>query len=85
MWLQKFKIALVENDSTAIAALIDTMPRFETLDEMREAAALCEAARDFLQTAQADTLKAKQQLRKNIDFLRSAHADAPASGLDITS
>jgi hypothetical protein len=84
MWLNRFKIALVQKDAGEIARLIDVMPRFDDVAEMEEAACLCREAEQLLQAMKAETLRAKTQLQKNIEFLRSAHADAP-SELDLKS
>ncbi len=84
MWLNRFKIALIEKDIPRVAELLDTMPPFENVNEMKEAAALCLEAERLVQRLKDETLRAKAQLRKNIEFLRATHSDAP-SGLDITS
>lgn len=84
MWLNRFKIALIEKNIPELAELLDAMPPFESVAEMEEAAALCKEAEQLLQRLKEETLRVKSQLRKNIEFLRATHSDATA-GLDITS
>ena len=84
MWLKRFKIAVIERDIPRIEALLDEMPAFETHEAREEAAYLCKEADALLQQMRDNVLTAKMQLKKNIDFLRSTHTDAP-SGLDLKS
>jgi fructose-1,6-bisphosphatase len=84
MWLNKFKVAIAQRDPEAIARLLDTIPQFETVDEMRQAAFLCKEAEQIMQALKTETLHTRERLRRHIDFLKSARHD-PSSELDITS
>jgi hypothetical protein len=84
MWLKRFKIAVIQKDIPRIEALLDEMPPFQGHAEAEEAAYLCKAAENLLRQMQDDTLQARKQLEKHIDFLRSTHTDTP-SELDLKS
>lgn len=75
MWLNDFKIAIVQKDTDRINTLLSEMPQFTDLKEMETAAYLLKEANDLLHTLQNDTKHSMQQLKKNIDFLKSTHSD----------
>ena len=84
MWLKKFKIAIVKKEADTIGLLLDEMPEFGTLEELKEAAYLIKEAFDMMIKLQSANEKTLQQLQKNIKFLKSTQSEAPKT-LDITS
>lgn len=83
MWLQEFKVALIRKDAETIGTLLDSMPQLQG-EELEEAGCLLRQARELLQTEQSRTRNKMQQLRKNVDFLKSTQSETPKK-LDITS
>ena len=84
MWLQEFKIALIEEDTQKLAELSDADLQFETVEEVQEAMLLIQQADKLFNRLKNETALAMKQLKKNIDFLKSTEAPA-VSTLDITS
>jgi actin-related protein len=84
MWIQEFKIALIEEDTQKLTELADADLAFETVEEMQEAMYLIQQAEIFFDRLKNETALSMQQLKKNIDFLRSTEAPA-INKLDITS
>ena len=84
MWLQEFKIALIEEDTQKLAELSDADLQFETVEEVQEAMLLIQQADKLFNRLKNETALAMKQLKKNIDFLKSTEAPI-TSTLDITS
>lgn len=82
MWLAKLKSALVLEETAQLAALIDTMPQFDTLEEMEQAAYLLRQAKAFLETKKGETAQTLLQLKKSIDFLNSSQP-VPSSTINL--
>jgi hypothetical protein len=83
MWLQQFKIALVKQDSNTIDKLLDEMPPFSEVSQMREAQYLLAQASEFIGTLKDNTAHSMAQLKKNSDYLQSTNSDIPK--LDIST
>jgi hypothetical protein len=84
MWLKKFKLALIKKEVETMETLLDEMPEFDTLDELKEAAYLIKEAYGIMTQLQSENEKVLGQLRKNIQFLNATQHEAPTK-LDITS
>lgn len=84
MYLQEFKIALIEKDIQKLEKLADIDLQFDTVKEMQEAMFLIKQAEEFLRELKNDTALSMQQLKKNIDSLKATEAPA-VKKLDITS
>lgn len=84
MWLNDLKIAIIEKDTQKIEALIDKMPIFEHLEGMQEAQYLLREALILLHTLKDETAKSMQQIKKNLNFLRSTESGVK-NKLDIKS
>jgi hypothetical protein len=75
MWLRQFKIALVQRDSDTINTLLDEMPKFTEVSQMKEAQFLLTQASDFISELQDETAHSMAQLKKNSNYLRSTNSD----------
>ena len=70
-WLNELKVAIISKDSQKISTLIDTMPTFEKIEQMREALYLIKEAYFVMTELKSETLVQREQIKKNIDFLES--------------
>jgi len=84
MWLQEFKIALVEEDTDKLTDLSTQELQFETVAEMEEAMVLIQQAEKLFKRFKDETAVAMKLMKKNIDFVRSTQAPLD-NKLDITS
>lgn len=82
MWLKAFKIALIQEELPKLEALIESMPNFETLQEMEEAAYLLAQANELFTKHQEATSLQLTKLKQNINFLDVTATD-PEKKLDI--
>ncbi|MEO1953947.1 MAG: hypothetical protein ABGW74_04510 [Campylobacterales bacterium] len=89
MWLNKFKIALVQNDIKHLEELVSNLPKFDTIEEMQEASMLIKQARDMLISLKNKTIHDINKMKKKINFLKSSmhHKSDPKEkvSFDITS
>ena len=84
MWLNELTVALVEKNTDKIGELLDTLPEFETLEEMQKAQALIKECLILLHTLKDETAATMNKLKKSRDFLNSTKYNSNGS-LDITS
>jgi len=77
MWLNDFKIALIRQETEKLDLLLSQMPQFSDLKEMEEASYLLKEALRLISTLKDETKASQQQLKKNIDFLKSTQSDTP--------
>ena len=82
MWLNEFKIALSQKDSSTLDKLINEVPKFKQLEDMKKASYLMREALILLHTLKDETSSSMKQIKKNIDFLNVTMIDS-ASKLDI--
>jgi len=82
VWLNQFKIALIQEESEKLATLLESMPQFETLEEANEASHLLIQAYELIDTLQEETKVSMQQLKKHIDYVASTEEE-PKAKLDI--
>lgn len=79
MWLTKLKAALVLEDIERISTLLGEMPQFESIDQMEQASYLLMQIKTLIEKEQAHTLQILQQIKNNLDFLKSTQAESPYS------
>lgn len=82
MWLNEFKIALVEKNIKKIDSLIIAMPQFKTISEMEEAFYLFKNAEKLLKTAQNETRITMKKLKNSIAFIKVSDVKK-VSNIDI--
>lgn len=70
-WLKSFKIALIEEDEKKLKELIDTIPTFKNIDEMKEAFALISQAISMLKEKREKIQRDMNRLNKTKAFLNS--------------
>jgi len=69
LWLNKVKIALIEEEYETLSSLCQEMPSFEDIQQMHEANALIQEAILSLKNEQQKTQETMQKLKKNAHFL----------------
>ena len=84
MWLSKFKIAIIEKNTEQINTLLEELPTFTTVDEMKEAQYLMKEAATLLLNLKSQTKDTMQRIQKNLSFLKSTQTN-DSSALDIKS
>ncbi|MEO1937879.1 MAG: hypothetical protein ABGW85_04500 [Sulfurimonas sp.] len=84
MWLNQLKVAIVEQDTALLELLLNDIPKLEKKEDIESAIVLLGEATRLVQSLKDDTQKSMQQVKKNINFLKSGVADTPAK-FDITS
>ena len=84
MWLNDFKIAIVEQNIEKLNELMDSIPQLETKEEMTEALYLIKEASELVQNLKNETSNSMGQIRKNLHYLKSTQNQA-TSKLDIRS
>ena len=84
MWLNQLKIAIVQKDMKLLGSLLDKIPHLEDEKEIESALYLLQEASKLMETLKSETSASMTQIRKNLDFLKSAQADQTAK-FDITS
>ena len=84
MWLNKFKIAIIEKNTEQINTLLEELPTFATEDEMKEAQYLMKEAAVLLLHLKSQTQDTMQRIQKNLSFLKSTQTN-DSSSLDIKS
>ncbi len=84
MWLKKLQLAIIEQNPELIDTLVREMPKFESVDDMKRAAALVSEALKLLHRLKNETASSLKQLKKHKDFLEST-MQSQKNRLDITS
>ena len=84
MWHNRFKIALVKKDTDTLQKLLNEMPEFTDVQEMKKASFLVKGALELLHTLKDETSTSMKQIRQNIDFL-NVTINNSANKLDIKS
>jgi hypothetical protein len=79
MWLTKLKTALVLEDIEQLSSLLDEMPQFETIEQMEEASYLLIQTKTLIEKSKLHTAQILQQLKNNLNFLKSTQTEAPSS------
>ena len=79
MWINKFKVALIQKDTDSINALLDEVPNFSKKEDVKQAMFLMQEAATLLYNLQDDITLAKKQIKQNINFLGSTLASSVSS------
>ena len=74
-YLNKFKIALLENDLKTLENLIFSMPQFHKLEEIHSANALMQEAKVLFKNEQEKTSKALNELKTTKKLLNQNSED----------
>jgi hypothetical protein len=79
MWLTKLKTALILEDIEKLSSLVESMPQFETIEQMEEASYLLIQTKTLIEKNKAETVQILQQLKNNLNFLKSTQEEPPSS------
>ncbi len=85
MWLNKFKIAIVEKNADEIDKLLDEVPKFSNKRDTQEAMFLMSEGTKVLYQLKDEAGEIISQLKKNIDFLNSTQTPIHRARLDVIS
>ena len=83
-WIERFKIALIEEDEAAMAGLLASMPEFESVEEMRIAQRLIAQAIELFEGKKAEIARTMKEIETSRKFLTSDSPEPP-NRLDVTS
>ena len=83
-WADELKVAIVTKNPSEISHLIDELPDFENVQEMKNALYLIKEAYIVMQELKDETLFQMNQIKKNIEFLESTPPQQ-INSLDISS
>lgn len=70
-WAKQLKIAIIEKDESKIETIIDELPKFDSIEEMEEAAFLMQEAHKFLTTQKEEFAAKLLKIKKQKEFLNS--------------
>ncbi len=68
-WLERFKIALIEEDVTKVDTLLLNIPEFKKIDDLREAYTLMQEAKDKFEKEKYKTKLKMNKIKKAKKFL----------------
>ena len=83
-WLNQLKGAVVQQNLQQVEKLLEDIPNFQDPKEIESALYLIQEAKRVAQNLKDETAATMKQLKKNIEFLNSATAEAKAK-FDIIS
>jgi squalene cyclase len=87
MWATKLKIAIIEKDADALDKLLNEMPAFNGLDdvkEIEEAMFLLREASILAYALKDETAASMKLIKQNLLFLKATQ-EKPLSSLNISS
>ncbi|MBL0708508.1 MAG: hypothetical protein JJW00_05635 [Sulfurimonas sp.] len=84
MWLTDFQIALVEKNTDNLDKLLDNMPTFSDVKDMKTASYLLREANELIYTLKDETKIIMNKMKKNLKFLESTQQH-PVNKLDLLS
>jgi len=70
-WLNNLKIAVIENDITAIGKLIQNVPEIRDIHQAQESLALIKEAILLVENEKMQTLQTMQKIKQTKTFLSS--------------
>ncbi len=82
MWINKLKIALVEENFELFTALLDEVPQSVDKEMLIEASYLTQEILRRVELKKEETAHIMVQLKKNMDFLDSTHT--PSTKFDAS-
>lgn len=68
-WLERFKIALIEEDITKIDALLLDIPEFKKIDDLKMAYTLIQTAKEKFEKEKSQTKLKMSKIKKAKKFL----------------
>jgi len=68
-WLNSFKIAIIEEDVQKVDSLLNDVPEFKRIDDMREAFALISCAKQKFENEQSIIQEKMNKIKKGKKFL----------------
>ena len=68
-WLNSFKIAIIEEDVQKVDSLLNDVPEFKRIDDMREAFALIGCAKQKFENEQSIIQEKMNKIKKGKKFL----------------
>lgn len=74
MWINELKIAIIEKNPDKIDELVECMPMYDKVEDMKAAAALLKEANMLMFTLKDETAEALKKIKKTKDFLNSTHS-----------
>jgi len=77
-WTNALKIAIAEKNEIKIQKALETLPQFDSLEKMQEAAYMMKEAHDFLTNGKKELAKNLLNLKKQKEFL-SSHSSTKSS------
>lgn len=77
-WAKALQIALVEEDELAMEKLIEELPQFETLEQMKEAAYMMQEVHNFLSKKKNDYASKMLKIKKQKEFLNTTAKKQPS-------
>ncbi len=84
MWLNQLKVAIVTEDFSLLESLLTDLPHLSNTKEIESALLLFTQAKELLEAKKDEVKASTQQIRKNINFLKSGITEAPTK-FDISS
>ena len=84
MWITKLKIALAQKNVNQIEGLVDAIPKFDDVKDVKEAMYLLREASELLFTLQDETENSMKQIKRNLNFLKSTEPQKTTK-LDLKS
>jgi hypothetical protein len=83
-WIKKFKIALIEQDVETLISLLDDMPEFSNIEQMKEVSYLIQEVFYFANNSKNETSVALKRLKKSMEFF-DKNNNKPQYKLNISS
>lgn len=71
MWLDRLKVAIVQQDTHLLEELLDDIPHLQTKEELDSAVVLIEQAVAMVKRLQDETAESMQQIKKTKEFVTS--------------
>ena len=84
MWLNDFKIALIEKNTEKLNTLMDELPSLQSLEDIQQALYLLKEANELVGDLKDQTKNSMKLVKKNISFLEATQ-DISTNKLDIKS
>ncbi|MFT5660493.1 MAG: ABC-type uncharacterized transport system substrate-binding protein [Sulfurimonas sp.] len=79
MWLNKFKIAIIQKDADSLNILLDKVPSFKNKEDIEQAMYLMKEGLEVLYILQDETVSSMRKIKKNINFLGTSLVDSSSS------
>ena len=71
MWSNQLKIAIIEKNETKIEELVSTLPTFDTLEQMKEAAYMLQEAHTLLSKEKNILASKLLKIKKQKEFINA--------------